>query len=174
MQHGFVRTRDGDLTSFDVPGAGTGRFQGTGGPDCFDYIAAISADSGISPSGPITGAYFQPIQGNPFGGNWRGFLRARDGSFATFDAATYPPCCIWTFAIAINPAEVIVGFQNDGHSVNHGFLRARDGTVTALDAPGAGTHPLQGTVADGINPAGSITGWYIDANNIRHGFLWTP
>lgn len=27
--HGFVRTREGTITTFDVPGAGTGAFQGT-------------------------------------------------------------------------------------------------------------------------------------------------
>ena len=29
MFHGFVRTKQGDITTFDVPGAGTGMFQGT-------------------------------------------------------------------------------------------------------------------------------------------------
>jgi redox-regulated HSP33 family molecular chaperone len=29
VNHGFVRALDGTLTTFDVPGAGTGPFQGT-------------------------------------------------------------------------------------------------------------------------------------------------
>lgn len=169
--HGFVRARDGALTTFDVPNSTD---------SCGDYYYSIpgwgfpSPGYGISRFGAITGAYFEPIQGNPFGGNYRGFMRDRDGTFTTFDAATYPPCCIFTFGIAINPAGVIAGYQNDGYSVNHGFLRARDGTITTLDAPGAGTGFYQGTIADGINPAGRITGWYLDKAYVVHGFLWIP
>jgi hypothetical protein len=29
VNHGFVRTLNGSITTFDVPGAGTGPFQGT-------------------------------------------------------------------------------------------------------------------------------------------------
>lgn len=163
--HGLVRAEDGALTAFDVPGA-----EVTG---CFSFVFP-GYGLGISPAGAITAAYFQPISGNPFGGNWRGFLRAPDGTFATFDAATYPPCCIWTFGIAINPAGAIAGYLNDGHDLNRGFVRATNGAITLLDAPGAGTGGFQGTIADGINPAGQITGYYIDPNNVNHGFLWTP
>ncbi len=170
VTHGFVRAKDGALTTFDIP-------NGTRvGLNCLNgFNAAVGPGFGINPAGAITGNHFQPISGNPFGGNFRGFLRAKDGSFATFDAATYPPCCIWTFGIAINPAGVIVGFLNDGFSVNHGFLRSSDeGAITLLDALGAGTGNFQGTIADGINPAGRITGYYIDASGANHGFLWIP
>ncbi len=155
--HGFVRDKDGALTTFDVPNS----------PGLTPFCSTQSL--GINPAGAITGTYFQPIQGNPFGGNYRGFLRAPDGTFTTFDAATYPPCCIWTFALAINPAGAIAGYLNDGHNLTHGFLRASDGSVRTLDAPGS-----QGTIADGINPVGVITGYYTDASGLNHGFLWTP
>jgi hypothetical protein len=42
--HGFVRTPDGTITTFDAPGAGTGLFQGT-------------IPSGINPAGAIVGYY---------------------------------------------------------------------------------------------------------------------
>jgi hypothetical protein len=32
VQHGLIRHPDGTLTTFDVPGAGTGSYQGTGCP----------------------------------------------------------------------------------------------------------------------------------------------
>lgn len=152
-QHGFLRAPDGTFTNFDV----------TGG--------SLTSPTAIGPDDAIAGIYFLAIAGNPFGGNFRGFLRKPDGSFSTFDAATYSPCCIWTFALAINSEGEIAGYDNDGHDLNHGFLRARNGTITTFDAPGAGTAPGQGTVADDINPEGVITGFYFDANNVSHGFV---
>jgi hypothetical protein len=44
INHGFVRTSDGTITTFDVPGAGTGFNQGT-------------APLGITPAGVIMGLY---------------------------------------------------------------------------------------------------------------------
>lgn len=120
----------------------------------------------------MLGTYFEPILGNPFGGNFRVFVRAPNGTFATFDAATYPPCCIWSFPSGINPAGAITGSFNDGFSINHGFLRVRDGTVTTFDVPGAGIARNQGTAPLGITPVGEIMGLYIDANDARHGFLF--
>ena len=58
--------------------------------------------------------------------------------------------------------------------MNHGFLRTPDdGTITTFDAPGAGTGPSQGTLAEDINPEGVIAGEYSDASNVVHGFLRT-
>jgi hypothetical protein len=132
--HGFVRASNGAINEFDVPGSRTLSCE-------YDYgfFSIPSLLEGMNPAGEITGAYFQPITGNPFGGNNRGFLRNRDGSFVTFDAVPSPssPCCTWTFGIAINPAGQIVGWDNDYRSVNHGFVRAPDGTITILDAPGS-------------------------------------
>jgi hypothetical protein len=164
LGHGFVRDKDGTLTTFDVPNS----------PGLTPFCSGLffpSPPMGINPAGAIAGTYLQPIQGNPFGHNFRGFLRAKDGTFTTFDAVPSPssPCCTWTFAIAINPAGAIAGYDNDYRGVNHGFVRASNGTVTILDAPGA-----TGTIADDINPAGSITGNYTDASGATHGFLWIP
>jgi hypothetical protein len=166
--HGFVRAKDGTLTTFDVPNSTN--------LSCFDdygFFFAPDPVLGINPGGAITGSYFEPIS-NPFGGNYRGFLRAKDGHFTTFDAVPSPssPCCTWTLAIAINPAGEIAGWDNDYNSVNHAFVRGWNGTVTILDAPGAGTGNLQGTLAQSINPDGQVTGFYCDANNMYHGFLW--
>jgi hypothetical protein len=158
VAHIFMRAPSGSITTLSAPGAIGGDFYGT------PYFA-------VSPEGAITSSYFQPIAGNPFGGNFRGFLRAPDGTFATVDAATYAPCCIWTFPAGITPGGAITGSYNDGFSVNHGFLRALDGTITTFDVPGAGTSFNEGTVPSGINPAGVITGFYFDAGHRQHGFL---
>ena len=147
----------------------------------FGFYIGPDPVGGINAAGDITGTYFEPISGNPFGGNWRGFLRAKDGSFTTFDAVPSPssPCCTWTFPIAINPAGTIAGYEN-GIGGNHGFVRAADGAVTILDAPGASMCPPSfncinpGTVADAINPAGQVVGFYSDDSLANHGFLWIP
>jgi hypothetical protein len=158
--HGFLRTTGGGFTTFDPPGS-------------IAVFAAFSFGQNlyINPDGLITGTYFEPISGNPFGGNYRVFVRAVDDTFTTFDAATYPPC-FWSFPCGITPAGAITGSLNDGYQVNHGFLRASDGTVTTFDVPEAGKSINQGTAPLGITPAGEIMGLYIDANRVTHGFLF--
>jgi len=156
--HGFLRTWNGALTTFDVPG-GTQTAEG-----------AVS----INWEGAVASTYFQPIQGNPFGGNWRGFLRKWTGTYETFDAATYPPCCIWTFVQAIAPDGTITGYENDGYNVNHGFIRQPNGNIMLFDPPGAGTGEFQGTIPVAINLWDVITGTYVDSSGATHGFLRIP
>jgi len=148
--HGFVRYPDGNITTFDAPGAGTGAFQGTLG-------------EGINPAGEIDRYYYDA---NNVG---HGFLRTPDGAITTFDApgagtqafqGTYP------LEKHIDPKGEIDGYYVDQNNGFHGFLRARDGTFTTIDPPGSAF-----TIAGGINHAGAITGYYFDANSVAHGFL---
>jgi hypothetical protein len=170
--HGYLRTVNGAFATFDAPGQIA----------LFNSLFIFGAPLYMNPQGVITGAYFQPISGNPVGGNYRVFVRATDGTFTTFDAVMYPngnpslniPCCTWSFPSGITPAGTITGAFNDGFSINHGFLRASDGTITTFDAPGAGKGLNQGTAPMGITPSGVITGLYIDANGVHHGFLFFP
>jgi len=166
--YGFIREADGTVTPFNVPGP---LF-----PNCSGGFTGNSGGFGISPAGATTGNYFQPIEGNPFTGNYRGYLRFPNASYIGFDAVPNPnsPCCTWTWGIAINAWGAITGTDNDAYNINHGFVRASDGTVTILDAPGAGTGLGQGTFPDSINLFGLLTGWYTDSARVRHGFLWTP
>jgi hypothetical protein len=46
-------------------------------------------------------------------------VRARDGTFTTFD----PPGSTGTSASVINPAGVITGSYSDANGAGHGFLR---------------------------------------------------
>jgi hypothetical protein len=177
--HGFVRAPNGTLTSFDVPGsASTQYLQGISCLNDYSFLFAPGPVMGMNSIGAVAGSYFQPLSGNPFGGNFRGFLRASNGSVTTFDAVPSPssPCCTWTFGLAINPSRTVAGYDNDYLSVNHGVLRAANGAVTILDAPGAGSRVglNQGTVALAINSTGQVAGSYIDATNVYHGFLWIP
>jgi hypothetical protein len=164
---GFLRTKGGKFATLNPPG-GLGALASCG--SLFSVLPSVA----INPLGVITSAYFQPVEGNVFGGNFRGFVWAH-GSFITFDAVFSPssPCCTWTFPTSINPAGEIVGFDNDFRSVNHGFLRVTNSTITLFDAPGSGSTFGQGTFAAGVNPGGLVTGYFLDANNGAHGFLLT-
>jgi hypothetical protein len=61
-----VRASNGAITTFDVPGAGTGPFQGT-------------ETSGINSAGTVTGEYL--VASNV----WHSFVRAPNGTITTFD-----------------------------------------------------------------------------------------
>ncbi len=152
VSHGFLRGWRGDVLTFDPPSS-----EGT-------------LPSAINPQGAIAGDYIAP-ENNPFGYLIRGFLRNLDGSFVSFDAATYSPCCIFSYPTAINVEGAITGYDNDGFNVYHGFVRAHNGSITTFDVPNAGTGDFHGTLAYGINLEGTITGSYIDANNTYHGFV---
>ena len=74
VYHGFLRTKDGDFTTFEAPDAGTGAGQGT---------FAFS----INPRGVISGYY---VDASDVG---HGFLRAKDGTFTTIDAPGRAQAC---------------------------------------------------------------------------------
>jgi hypothetical protein len=67
VYHGFVRAPNGAITTFDVPGAGTGSGQGTIG-------------EAINPVGTIPGNYIDASSVN------HGFVRDKHGGLTTFDA----------------------------------------------------------------------------------------
>lgn len=95
--HGFVRTQDGTITTFDPPGS------------------LATSPSDINPAGAITG-YYQ-VANHIF----HGFLRARHGAYTVFD----PPGSLITETEAINSVGAITGFYCDFIAVPpcHGFLR---------------------------------------------------
>jgi hypothetical protein len=190
--HGFLRARDGTITTFDPPGS-----------------LSIDVNS-INAAGTITGE-FLVIEGRSE--VYRGFVRAPDGTITTFD----PPGSGSTRAFSINSAGAIAGFYSDASSVTHGFVRAPsgkfttfdvpgllddvtsindfgvvtgsyyhdtdwryhsfvrapNGTVTTFDAPGAGPFLAQGTFAESINLLGVVTGFYYDASYVMHGYVRT-
>src|SRR5262249_10538051 len=120
--HGFVRAANGTITTFDVPGAGTGPGQGTfpGSVDC------------LNPAGVITGSYADASNVN------HGFVRTPEGTITTFDvpgAGTGPGQ--GTFSGGINPAGTIEVNYSDASALSHGFLPAADRTITTFDVPGA-------------------------------------
>jgi hypothetical protein len=95
--HGFLRARDGTITTFDAPGAVFG-----------------TLPTAINPAGVVTGLSLTQTSGH-------GFLRARDGTFTTFDA----PGAVGTQPSGINPAGAVTGYYVDENAGVHGFLLSR-------------------------------------------------
>ena len=97
--HGYVRARDGTITTFDVPGA--------------SQTSALN----INPAGAIAGSYSDASYVS------HGFVRASDGAITTFDApGAGTGVGEGTFPYSINPPGAIVGFYLDASFVYHGFL----------------------------------------------------
>lgn len=156
-QHGLIRSRDGRLTAYEVPGAGTGFFQGTGCPGCLSPVNLF---------GTIAGLY---VDANYVA---HGYLRSPSGTYTTFDVPGSGPQGIGCFSdcfLGLNDWGAITGFYVDASNVNHGFLRSPEGKITSFDPPGStGTFPVS------INDAGVVTGFYLDSNNVNHGFVLLP
>jgi hypothetical protein len=158
VYHGFVRAKDGTITSFDAPGAGTAAGQGT----IVCSGECLNSEGAIAIIYANTGSFFFGTQVG------HGAVRAPDGTFTEFDvpgAGTGPGQ--GTNPTGINPAGTIPGYYTDSSGVNHGFVRAKDGTITTFDVPGAG----QGTFGENINTPGDVDGMYIDGGFVAHGFL---
>jgi len=155
LNHGYVRDPDGKITTFDVPGAGTGAFQGT-------------VSEGIDPAGTIAGQYADASY------VVHGFVRtAKDGGdIINVDVpGAGTGAGQGTYPVNIDSQGDIVGQYVDAGGVNHGFLRAMSGEITTFDVSGVGTAAFQGTIPNSSNAAGEITGYFVDASNVAHGFL---
>jgi hypothetical protein len=153
--HCFVRSRDGNITSFDAAGS----------------VSTIGDTNGINRSGAISGGYLTAD------GVTHGFVRNPEGAITRFDASDAGTVAgFGSAANMINDAGTIPGFSLDNNGVSHGFIRGNDGTFVTFDAPGAGTGAIkgnivQGTFADATNLAGTTAGTYTDANYVNHGFV---
>jgi hypothetical protein len=108
VYHGFLRTPDGNFTSFNAPGAGTGNSQGTG--------CASDCPVSLNNSGALTGVYIDAK--NVF----HVYLRSPEGNIVTVE----PVGSAFTFPAGINDLGTIAGYYADANGVYHGFLRIPD------------------------------------------------
>jgi len=105
LNHGFLRHRDGAITTFDVPGAGTGAYQGTLGENINEF-------------GLIDGYYIDTSNVS------HGFLRALDGAITTFDAPDAGKGAYQGTSVGpVNSLGVVTGAYTDSNNLNHGYLR---------------------------------------------------
>ncbi|HEY6488760.1 MAG: hypothetical protein WCC26_06040 [Terracidiphilus sp.] len=160
VHHGLLRNAEGEFKTFDVPGAGTGSYQGTGCPGC---------DIGLNQFGAVAGIYSDANSVN------HGFLRSPNGKFTTFDApgagtgSFQGTGCFSDCPVSLNDWGAITGVYTDANFVAHGYLRNPQGKIETVDPPSsAGTFPFS------INDWGVIAGYFIDTNNVFHGFLRIP
>src|SRR6185503_1092844 len=111
---GFLRTPDGKITPFHVPGDANGTWPGS-----------------INTDDTITG-YDKDVN---FVGH--GFVRSAAGTIVTFDA---PGEVNGTIALGINASGAIAGYGSDAAGAQSAFVRAPNGTMTVFDvAHAAGT-----------------------------------
>ncbi len=154
--HGFVRATNGDITTINVPGAGTGDKQGT-------------QPTSINASGVIAGMY---TDSNSV---YHGFIDAN----GTFTNPIDAPGAVATVPTSIDAAGDIAGVYADSTGLMHGFVRTAGGTITTFSAPGASTTPpgsgkgikIDGTIAGSINTTANIAGFYTDTNKVEHGYI---
>jgi len=164
VSRGLVRSPQGTLTTFEVPGAGNGPYQGTGSP---------GSSVPINQFGAIAGYYIDASN------VVHGYLRSPWGEITTFDVPGEGPQGIGCYndcSVGLNDWGAITGYYLDANNVYHGFVRSPQGKVTTFDAPGADLTPgdYNGTFPVSINDQGAVTGYIYDKNNVIHGFLLLP
>jgi hypothetical protein len=156
--HGFLRSADGTITTFDAPGAGTN-------PNTFGGTFPV----GINSQGSVAGYI------NDANGVSHGFVRTSDGGFTTFDAPgadVNPADQAGTLFSGINDLGSISGFYLDSARLNHGLLLKPNGQFTSFEVVGAA---IIGTVPDGpLNLEGAMGGFYMDPNLQFHLFVRNP
>jgi len=198
VYRGFVRAANGKITTFTMPGLGTGGNAGNN-----EGTHPISINS----RGEIAGYY---ADANTV---YHGFVRAANGEITTFNAPD-ADAVIGTYVSSMNSKGEITGWYFGTDQVYHGFVRAARGAFTTFEIsdvelfPGsinsngevAGDYTTvsdsvpQGFVrsADGVitlfevpndtygahitglNRSGEIVGWYWDVNEDLHGFVRNP
>lgn len=188
--HGFVRTADGTVTSFDYPGAlitegysinSNGAVAGWWGNAVVMHGLLRTADGrlksfdcpgasntlglSINRAGTIAGACF-------FNDSFHGFFRTSNGTITTVDA----PHSVWTEAVGIDDKGAITGFYYDAKERSYGFVRNPAGIIkeffVQVDGPGIYSCPC-GTSPTAINDAGAIVGTADTKGGLTYGFLRT-
>jgi hypothetical protein len=184
VTHGFVRAKDGIITSFDVPG-----MLNTSTPPLITPLGSVVGsyfDANFTThifqrakDGTITtleipdpGAFIYAVVANSAGAIAGGlidsngpqfFIRSASGKFTLF---AIPPKLLPSFFLpnitAMTPGGTILGGYFDSNLVTHGFLSTIDGDFTTFDAPNAAPGFFAGTIPTSINDSGIVAGFYYD------------
>ncbi|MGE0042917.1 MAG: hypothetical protein AB7H88_18305 [Vicinamibacterales bacterium] len=140
LVRGFIRTADGEVAPFDVPGAGA---------------TLLTA---INDQGTMVGAYLDSTMVDG-----AGFVVTRDGDIVEI---TGDPGDIYA-PVAINNAGTVVGVVQRGNGVYAGlFVRDARGAITRFGIPAEPSRPgvtrvdVPAMLPVGINAAGVVAGYY--------------
>jgi uncharacterized membrane protein len=139
--HGFLRTSDGTIDVFNVPG--------------FTNTSAAC----INNNGQIVG--YSVNGGAPI--FTHGFLRSRLGSFTRIDVPNEPN----TEPTWISNSGLIVGYVFGSGGPTRSFLRDLNGVYSFIDPPDA----QGGSVASAVNDNGQVAGTYVDSKDNVHDFF---
>jgi len=191
--HGFVRDRNGIVTTFDAPGA---------------VPAKGTFPNSVNEEGMVVGTFYTNEVNGTNASQSHGFVRDKQGTITTLDGPPAPPGtaansinedgviigtngfhdafvlrtrrpftlfrvpdATSTVAVSINGEGVIAGsYYNNGGYPGHGFVRDAHGVITTFDAPGSEAS-ITGTLVVGINDWGTIVGEFFDENLVWHGFV---
>jgi hypothetical protein len=105
LAHGFLLDKNGVITTFDAPSAGTGPLQGTN-------------PWAINTNAEIAGYYIDGTNVT------HGFVRDRHGAIVEFDVPGAANMSAWA---SIAPNGAVAAFYFDADTVVHGFVRAAAG-----------------------------------------------
>ncbi len=159
VSHGFLRSPDGTITTFDAPDADTSGSSFLSG----------TFPSGINDAGGITGSYIDTS------GAQHGFLRSPDGKF--YEEPIDPPGSTFTIGFALNLEGSVVGSYY-GQNGFESFLRYPDGSFATWVGPGqcvpSSPIPCYGGGALNINVFGTVSGSYEDSSGVTHGLVRSP
>jgi hypothetical protein len=145
VTHAFTRDANGTIASFDPAGS------------------SFTAAYGITRNGAVAGYY----DDSSFVAH--GFLRAPDGTVATFDA---PGGTNGTYVNGVSADGWLAGYTIDGEFVAHGFVRSPEGKIKVFDAPeSTGTFAQ---TAGGRGDRHGVIGFYDDSAGNAHGYLRAP
>ncbi|MBV9569742.1 MAG: hypothetical protein JO056_00690 [Alphaproteobacteria bacterium] len=184
VQHGLLRTADGQITIFDAGystlpaaiannGSITGlivdqSYAGHGFlRDAQGNVTSFDVPGSLSTSGLVINAK-NAIAGNYFvvGGERHGFVRAADGTLTLFD----PPGSLATYPRGINIHGAVAGTWSDNKSIlNHSFIRSGSGRLLTFNPPGAVS-----SFWNAINSVGSVAGDYVTSDGLTHGYVRNP
>jgi hypothetical protein len=136
VNHGFVRTPSGKITTFDPPGS--------------VYTSVWS----INNFGQIAGVFYDT------NGVSHGFVRTAEGEITTFDPPGAVGGAAGTYNAFVNDFGVIAGsYYAATNNAEFGYLRWFDNQFTKFEAPKATAAEFFGTELAAINLDSTTTGW---------------
>lgn len=136
--------QNGQTTTFSVPGAN----------------AAFTEAFGINAFGTIAGTYY-----NSDFSQANGFIRAADGTFATFDV----PNATNTYLQGTSDNGNLFGFFETAAGKYENFTDLNGTFIEGFRVAGS-----MDTEVTGINDSGEISGFFVDADNTHHSFYAMP
>jgi hypothetical protein len=151
LNHGFVRSPEGNFSTFDVP----------------DAIGDLLYNALINDGGVVAGTWISEFSDECPCDIEAGFQRAPDGTFTAYQGPYGPLQNVEVHGLNIEGTAA--GWYDDTNDYAHAFVRSTDGHFVDINVPSA----LE-SAGSAINARGVVTGYWIGSTGGYHGFLWSP